>query len=168
MDRAFFAQGQIPEEFITSAGDARPRFEALLAESEQNPAVGEAVAGLPHNLNVMVIAEPWSGDVLFFLPPILALARCAGWEVRIFPRDEYPELIEPYRKDNLYRSIPVVVFLDADFHELAAWIERPAKATTLIDAEMLKLRRQLREEHKAEWQAETLQEITELVQKTAR
>ncbi len=168
MDQSFFLKGETPAQFIASAGDNRPRFEAQLAESEQEVAARGSAAGLPRNLNVMVIAETRSGDVLYFLPPIIALARAANWEMRIFHRDENPGLIEPYRKEGIYRSIPVVVFFDASFHELAAWIERPAKATAVIDAEMLKLRTRLREEHKAEWRDETLREITELVQSKAQ
>ena len=167
MDAKFFLQGQTPDQFIAAAGDNRPRFEAQLAESAREVAARGAAAGLPPNLNLLVIAEPWSGDVLYYLPPILALAREAGWEVRIFHRDEHPELIEPYRKEGLYRSIPVVVFYDASFTELSAWIERPAKATSVIDEEMLKLRRRLREEHRVEWRDETLREISELVRAKA-
>ncbi|HEX9013507.1 MAG TPA: thioredoxin family protein [Anaerolineaceae bacterium] len=164
MDSQLFAQGLTPAEYIAAMGENRARFEAHLAESEPEAAQS---ARLPASLQVMVIAEPWSGDVLYYLPPILALARKAGWQVRIFHRDEHPELIEPYRKDGLYRSIPVVVFYDANFREVAAWIERPAKATAVIDEESLKLRRRLREEHKAEWRAETLREVTDLVNSKA-
>jgi hypothetical protein len=68
----------------------------------------------------------------------------------------------PYRKDGLYHSIPVFVFYDADFKEVARWIERPAEATRVIDEESLKLRRRLREENKAAWQQATVGELTGL------
>jgi hypothetical protein len=167
LDRKLFEQGKTPAEFIASFGENQARFEALLAESAQDETNQVKSAGLPSNLNVMVIAEPWSGDVMYNLPPILAMAKAAGWQVRIFHRDEYPELIEPYRKDGLYRSIPVVVFYDSDFNERSAWIERPAKATAIIDEESLKLRRRLREEHKAEWRAETIREIADQAHRAA-
>ena len=117
---------------------------------------------MPANVKVMVIAEPWSGDGLYYFPVLIRMAEEAGWEVRIFRRDSYPELILPYRKDGLYHSIPVYVFYDAEFNEVAHWIERPAEATRVIDDESLKLRRRLREEYKAEWRQQTIKELVEL------
>jgi hypothetical protein len=111
----------------------------------------------------MVIAEEWSGDVVYNLPVLIGAARAAGWPVRIFSRDRNPELILPYRKDGLYHSIPVFVFYDADFNEVGHWVERPTVATRTIDEESLALRRRLREEHKAAWRQAMLTELIDLV-----
>jgi hypothetical protein len=56
----------------------------------------------------------------------------------------------------------VYVFYDAEFNEVAHWIERPAESTRVIDEESLKLRRRLREEHKEDWRQETITELVEL------
>lgn len=165
LDRKFFEQGETVEDFLAGMGDNRAKFEQLLAESELPEEIKRS-ASLRGDLQVLVIAEPWSGDVLYFLPPLLRMAQEKGWEVRVFHRDQYPDLILPYRKDGLYRSIPVFVFYDREFKELAHWIERPGEATRLIDEESLKLRRRLREEHKQEWRADELGEIARLVQST--
>lgn len=85
----------------------------------------------------------------------------------IFYHDEHSELIEPYDKDGLYHFIPVIVFYSAGFHTLSTWVERPVRATAVIDEEMLKLCC-LWEEYKAEWRAEFLCEIAELVQSKVR
>ena len=163
MDREFFLQGNTVEEFLAASGDNRLKFEQHLNESALSEDVRRDAEELPHGLNVLVIAEPWSGDVLYNLPPLIRLAEAAGWNVRIFLRDRYPDLILPYRKDNLYHSIPVFVFYDQDFNELEHWVERPAEATRVIDEESLKLRRRLREEHKDEWRQETFAELLNLV-----
>ncbi|HEX7974410.1 MAG TPA: thioredoxin family protein [Anaerolineales bacterium] len=167
MDSNFFEKGETVEQFRSGLKDNQAKFDQLLAESELGEAQRRQAAQLPAGLHVLVIAEPWSGDVLYNLPPLLRLAEAAGWEVRIFHRDQYPELILPYRKDGLYRSIPVFVFYDREFNELGHWVERPAAATRLIDDESLKLRRRLREEHKDEWRQDALQELTSLVEKPA-
>jgi hypothetical protein len=140
-------------------GDSLARFEELLNAVQVAP---DQIPSKSAIRNVLVIAEPWSGDVLYNLPPLLKLAEADGWQVRIFRRDAYPDLIQPYLKDGLYRSIPVFVFYDADFNELAHWVERPAEATRVIDEESLKLRRRLRAEHEAEWRQETLKELNAL------
>lgn len=158
MDKQFFETGLTPDEFIVRMGANRPKFEQLLAEcaldDEQRQALAASTVA-----HVLVIAEEWSGDVLFNLPVLICAARAAGWQVRIFSRDQHPELILPYRKEGLYHSIPVFVFYDADFNETAHWIERPAIATKVIDEESLALRRRLREEHKTAWRQATLDEF---------
>jgi hypothetical protein len=162
VDQKFFYQGETLERFVESLKDNRAKFEQMLADSEPGEMPASLGAGFSAVRYVLVIAEPWSGDVLYFLPPLLRLAELAKWEVRIFPRDQYPDLILPYRKDGLYHAIPVFVFYDHEFNELAHWVERPALATRTIDEESLKLRRRLREEHKDEWRKETVQEIKNL------
>jgi hypothetical protein len=162
LDREFFFRGKTIAEFLESFGENRAKFEKLLAESALDEEQVRKAERLPRDLNVLVIAEPWSGDVMYFLPPFIALAEAAGWQVRIFHRDQYPELILPYRKDGLYHSIPVFVFYDQDFNELSHWIERPAEATRVIDEESLKLRRRLREEHKGEWRRAAMDELFKL------
>jgi hypothetical protein len=162
LNKEFFMEGKTPEDFLGSYGDNRAIFEQLLNESALSAEQVALADALPSGLNVLVIAEPWSGDVLYNLPPLLRLAEAAGWEVRIFHRDQYPDLILPYRKDGLYHSIPVFVFYDQDFNELSHWIERPTEATRVIDEESLKLRRRLREENKAGWRQETVTELLNL------
>ena len=162
MNQTLFDQGKTIQEFLDSFGENRARFDELLADSELNSEQRQAIAGLPAELRVVVIAEPWSGDVLYNLPPLIKMAQAAGWELRIFNRDKHPDLILNYLKDGLYRSIPVFVFYDPEFHELGHWVERPQAATRLIEEESLKLRRRLRAEHAAEWRQETINELLAL------
>ncbi len=162
MNNEIFLKGKTPEVFLEGYGDNRPKFEQLLEDSTLSAEQLEQAQTLPEGLKVLVIAEPWSGDVLYNLPPLLKLARAASWEVRIFHRDQYPDLILPYRKDGLYHSIPVFIFYDKDFNELGHWIERSGEATRVIDEESLKLRRRLREENKDEWRQETIAELLNL------
>ena len=155
MDKDFFFQGETIQEFISNDNDLRDKYQQHIAEVSFDEDLLSRLAEMPADLKVMVIAEPWSGDVLYFFPVLVRMAEKTGWEVRVFRRDSYPELILPYRKDGLYHSIPVFVFYDADFNEVARWIERPSEATRVIDEESLKLRRRLREENKAVWQQAT-------------
>ena len=165
MDKQTFYQGEMPEDFLADFKDNRNKFEQLLKDSELSPDQLQQLSGLPTGLNVVVIAEPWSGDVLYNLPPLLRLAQARGWNVRIFRRDRFPDMILPYRKEGVYHSIPVFIFYDPQFHELGHWIERPASATRIIDEESLKLRRRLREEHQHEWRQDEIQELVSLLRR---
>jgi hypothetical protein len=162
MEKDFFYQGETIQEFLSNDNDLRDKYQQNIAKVSFDEALLARLAEMPADLKVMVIAEPWSGDVLYFFPVLVRMAEKTGWEVRVFRRDSYPELILPYRKDGLYHSIPVFVFYDADFNEVARWIERPSEATRVIDEESLKLRRRLREENKAVWQQATVGELTGL------
>lgn len=162
MDDEFFYQGETVEEFLESLAELADKYQQHIAEVQLDEDLIASKEEMPADMRVMVIAEPWSGDVLYYFPVLISMAKKVGWEIRIFRRDKYPDLILPYRKDGLYHSIPVFVFYDRDFNEIAHWIERPAAATRVIDEESLKLRRRLREEHKAEWRQETIEELVEI------
>ena len=162
MDNEFFNKGETVEEFLDSLTDLADKYQQQIAEAHLPEVQVSGLEKLPNDLRVMVIAEPWSGDVLYYFPVLVSMAEITGWEVRIFRRDTYPDMILPYRKDGLYRSVPVFVFYDSNFKEIAHWIERPAEATRVIDEESLKLRRRLREEHKADWRQQTINELVEL------
>ncbi len=162
MDRDFFFQGETLEQFSAGFGANLSRFTQMMAEARASVADRALSHELQQVRYMLAIAEPWSGDVLYYLPPAAALAEKAGWELRIFHRDQHPDLILPYRKDGLYLSIPVFVFYDEAFKELTHWVERPREATRVIDEEMLALRRRLREDHKESWREETVREMIHL------
>jgi hypothetical protein len=162
MDKDFFYQGETVNQFLESLAELADKYQQQIAEVQLDEGQLAHLEKMPADLKVIVIAESWSGDVLYFFPVLLRMAEKAGWEVRIFRRDTFPDLILPYRKDGLFHSIPVFVFYDQDFKEIAHWIERPAEATRVIDEESLNLRRRLREEHKADWRQQTINELVEL------
>ena len=162
MNKDFFYQGETIEEFLSNSNELSDKYRQHIIEVQFDDDLLAQLAEMPANLKVMVIAEPWSGDVLYYFPVLIRMAEEADWEIRIFRRDSYPELILPHRKDGLYHSIPVFVFFDPEFNEVAHWIERPTEATWVIDEESLMLRRRLREEHKEDWRQETITELLEL------
>lgn len=156
MDQDLFVKGETTTEFIKSLGAVREKFEQHMDEINTSN-------DLPGDLRMAVIAEEWSGDVLYYVPVLFRIAKEAGWDVRVFRRDQHPQLMEQYLKEGLYRSIPVAVIFDQNFNEIAHWIERPEKATRIIEEESLKLRRRLREEHKAAWREATIKEVKNLI-----
>ena len=87
---------------------------------------------LERPLNVVVLAEDWCGDVIANLPVLGRLSKSAPkLNVRVFYRDQNPDLIERWLNQGKHQSIPVFAFFDEDFREIGHWIERPASVTEL-------------------------------------
>ena len=92
-------------------------------------------ARLAQPVNVLVLAEDWCGDVINNLPVLARLAEASDQlNMRIFLRDQNLDIMDQYLKEGQFRSIPVFVFFDQNFHELGYWIERPARISELVGA----------------------------------
>jgi thiol-disulfide isomerase/thioredoxin len=82
-------------------------------------------------MKVLGISEKWCGDCKREVPLLAYIAQKAGWDLRIFTRDEHLNLMEKYTS-NSKRKIPVFVFFDENFKEIGRFIEKaPAGKTTL-------------------------------------
>lgn len=127
-----FASGLTYEGYKATMTRNRERVEANEQKVVLDPETVRFFEGLPQPLNVVVLAEDWCGDVIANLPVVGLLAKAAGTlDVRIFYRDQNPDLIEGWLNQGKYQSIPVVAFFDQRFRELGHWIERPASVTEL-------------------------------------
>ena len=74
---------------------------------------------------LLVLAEDWCGDAANTVPVLAALAERAGFELRVLPRDRFPDAMDAYLTNGT-RSIPVAIGLDAELHALGHWGPRPA------------------------------------------
>jgi len=127
-----FSTGLSYEAYKAAMSRNRERVEANEPKVILDPEVVRFFKGLPQPLNVVVLAEDWCGDVIANLPVIGVLAKAVGTlDLRIFYRDQNPDLIERWLNQGKYQSIPVVAFFDQRFRELGHWIERPASVTEL-------------------------------------
>lgn len=104
--------------------------------NERGVQLGEAELApfkrLPKPVNVLMLAEDWCGDVIANTPIVGRIASETGTlNVRVFLRDQNPDIMDAYLNRGKYKSIPTVVFFDDDFNELGRWIERPASVTKL-------------------------------------
>src|SRR5262249_42686187 len=127
-----FAQGMTYDAYKAQMTRNRERFEANEQSVELLSDDIAFFADLDRPLHVLVLAEDWCGDVIANLPVLGRLAAESGaLDIRVFLRDQNPDIMDQYLNGGQYRSIPVFVFFDTDFHELGHWIERPARMTEL-------------------------------------
>jgi hypothetical protein len=132
--RERFEQGMIYEAYKAQMTRNRERFVANEKHFQFSPEDAAAFASLPNPLPVLVLAEDWCGDVVANLPVLGKVAAQTGkLDLRLFLRDQNLDLMDAYLKEGKYRSIPVFVFFDQDFHEMGRMIERPAAATARRD-----------------------------------
>lgn len=142
--RERFESGLTYDQYKAQMRQNRERLEANERGLTLEPDDLESFRRLPRPLNVLVLAEDWCGDVIANLPILGRIAAESGTlNLRVFARDQHPDLMDQYLLDGQYRSIPVFVFFDEDFTELGRFIERPASVTAL----RAQKRRELSEQH---------------------
>jgi thiol-disulfide isomerase/thioredoxin len=130
-----FHKGKTFQEYLDSGIRNRELFEAnyngLKVSDSQKAALQELkkTKGLDH---VVVIGEDWCPDVYRGAGVAAKIAEAAGIEFRFFERDQNNDMIQPYKKDGEFESIPVYVFYDKDHRELGHFIERPKLANEQI------------------------------------
>jgi hypothetical protein len=128
MTRTEFERGMTPAEYLSQMGVNKDRFVRTLEATAVGPDDLDVLERHGPARKILVITEDWCGTSLLSVPYAFKLAESdPRLEVRVFLRDENPELMDRYLKHGQYRSIPVVVFLDEGLRELARFIEaRPA------------------------------------------
>jgi len=130
IDRARFEAGLTYERYKDQMTRNRDRVEANEGRVELDAADLAVFRSLNGPLHVLVLAEDWCGDVIANLPVLAVLARESGTlDVRIFLRDQNPDLMQRYLNQGKYESIPVFAFFDETFREMGVFIERPASVT---------------------------------------
>jgi hypothetical protein len=124
--RERFEQGMTYDEFKAQMTRNQERFATNERNLVLDPADIDVFKRLPRSLNVLVLAEDWCGDVIDNLPILGRLAaESEKLNLRIFLRDQHPDLMDNYLNRGEFRSIPVFVFFDDEFREIGRFVERP-------------------------------------------
>jgi thiol-disulfide isomerase/thioredoxin len=120
-----FVQGMTLREYVDHMSINRERFVEALEETTIEPEDKQLLDRMGAVRNVMVISEDWCGTCLAHVPFVAKLVEeRPDIELRLFPRDANPDLMDQYLKKGLYRSIPVFAFFDEHMNEVARFIER--------------------------------------------
>jgi hypothetical protein len=123
-----FEQGLTLEQYVDQMSINRERFVEALDEITIEPEEARVLERLGAARRVLVITEDWCGTCLAEVPFVAKLIEGrSGIELRLFPRDANPDLMDQYLKQGRYRSIPVFAFFDEHMNEVARFIEsRPS------------------------------------------
>ena len=143
-----FAQGLSYAGFIEQATVNRDKFEEsykTVPLTDDDLSFFRKAASLPHGpAKILAIAEAWCGDVYRELPTMARIAEAAGMDLRIFLRDQNPDIMDEFLSNNgKSRAIPVFVFYTADLHYIARFTERSVSAHAGLAAAIDEARAQL-------------------------
>jgi thiol-disulfide isomerase/thioredoxin len=130
---ARFEQGLTYADFVAQAKVNRDKFEkfyndpALTADDLAFFKRAAAVADGP--AKILALAEDWCGDVYRELPTLVRIAEATGADLRVFRRDENPDIMDEHLSNNgKSRAIPVFIFYTKDLHQITRFLERSAGA----------------------------------------
>lgn len=119
-----FAQGLTLAQYVERMSTNRERFVRALAAATVTDADRRLLDRLPPRLKLLVITEDWCGTSLAYVPHVAKVAsEHPGVELRIFLRDENPDVMDEFLKRGVHRSIPVFAFFDEAMTEVARFIE---------------------------------------------
>ena len=123
--RERFAQGMTMEQYLAQMSANRDRMADAIRRTAVAPADARLLERLGNPRKVLVITEDWCGTSIMYVPFVAKLVEGRpDLELRVFLRDENPDLMDQYLKHGKYRSIPVFAFFDAEMNELGRFIEQ--------------------------------------------
>ena len=130
-----FLQGMTPAEHMARMKINSDRFRQVLGSVEIPPEDRAYFANLPAPLRVAVFTEDWCGDHVTTTPVVYRLAEePARLEVRVFMRNQDPDLANSFLPGNRHGTVPVFVFFDAkDMREVGRFIETARELVPVLD-----------------------------------
>ena len=145
---ARFERGLSYDEFLTQAKVNRDKFELYYNDSAlsvEDISFFKKCASLPNGpAKILALAEAWCGDVFRELPTVARVSEATGMDLRIFLRDENPDIMDEFLSNNgKARAIPVFVFYTKETRYITHFMERSAGAHAELAAIMDQVRSQL-------------------------
>jgi hypothetical protein len=130
---ARFEQGLTFPNFLDQAAVNVDKFQHNYQSAPLTPedvAFFQRAASLPRGpAKIVAIAEAWCGDVYRELPTVARIADATGMALRVFLRDENPDIMDEFLSNNgKSRAIPVFVFYTADMQYVTHFTERSESA----------------------------------------
>ena len=144
---ARFEQGFRYEEFLAQAKVNRDKFELYYKDQALTAAdvsFFKKATALPNGpAKILALAEAWCGDVFRELPTAVRIAEATGMDLRIFLRDENPDIMDEFLLNGKARAIPVIVFYTKETRYITHFTERSSGAHKELAAIMDQVRSQL-------------------------
>ena len=120
-------------------------------------------------LKVFALTYDGCGDALYNIPVLAKIAKLVdSVDLRVVQRDENLDLMDQYKNQGIYRSVPTFIFMDEGLNEIGNLKERSESMTQIMEAEQIKVRRALRDQNKDAWRGEMIAEFRKVVAEKTR
>ena len=145
---ARFEQGLRYADFVARATVNRDKFELYYNDSPlsaDDTSFFKRAAALPNGpAKILALAEAWCGDVYRELPTVARIAEATGMDLRVFLRDENPDIMDEFlSNEGKSRAIPVFVFYTKETRYITHFTERSVAAHAELAAIMGEVKSQL-------------------------
>jgi len=163
-----FREGATFDRFLEEALKNRDMWQAMADRARVPDEASSRLEGLEGCWRLLVLADDWCGDAVSTLPTVAALAGASPHlELRIVPRDRYPEIRDRHLT-NGSRSIPIVIVLGEEWEPLGHWGPRPSSLQDRFERELRPLPADDRYRELRKWYARdrgmtTADEVRDLV-----
>ena len=136
---ARFAQGLTYSDFVAQAAVNRDKLEANYRDAPLTAAdlaFFKHAASVPNGaVKVVAVAEAWCGDVCRELPTMARIAEASGMTLRIFLRDQNPDIMDEFViNEGKSRAIPVFAFYTDDLRYITRFTQRSQSANAELAA----------------------------------
>lgn len=84
--------------------------------------------------HVLIITEDWCTDAMMNNPILKHISEQLDLEVRAFYRDENTDLIDQYLTNGRSRSIPIYIFMNEKYEQMAVWGPRALSVQKFVNA----------------------------------
>lgn len=158
--------------FLRGVVAQRAQWEAFAPRAELVEEAAARIRNLPGCWRLLVLADDWCGDAVNTLPVLARLEEALpNLELRIVPRDRYPEIRDRHLTNGA-RSIPMVIVLDETGTPQGTWGPRPAPLQERFERELRRMPPEPRYRELRRWYAtnrgrSTALEVAELIERSA-
>lgn len=145
---ARFEEGLRYADFLAQATVNRDKFELYYRDSaltDEDISFFKKAAAMPDGpAKILALAEAWCGDVYRELPTVARIAEATGADLRVFLRDENPDIMDEFlSNEGKARAIPVFVFYTKETRYITHFTERSAGAHRELAAIMDQVKSEL-------------------------
>ncbi|SDX33975.1 Thioredoxin [Marininema mesophilum] len=130
----WFAKGMTTKEYIDGM---KVNQEGLLAIHDQFALSQEDLVFYhslrERDLRAVVLTADWCGDAMLCVPILIKIAEEAMISLRFLNRDDHLDLMDQYLTNGKSRSIPIMIFIDAEGNEQAVWGPRAPEVQQLLE-----------------------------------
>ncbi|MBM7841226.1 hypothetical protein JOC54_004527 [Alkalihalobacillus xiaoxiensis] len=145
----WFNKGLTAQEYILGMNENQDKLLQIYQQYEPSEeATIQMNPIIKKHMKAIVLTEDWCGDAMVNVPIFLKLAQDCLIDVSFLHRDQHLELMDQYLTNGKARSIPIIVFLDAEGTELGKWGPRAQEIEKVVSNLKSELPEQGTEEYK--------------------